>query len=488
MSVPTTNLEELIVDVRESEEPDPSLVERVRSTWNNVASKFGRGKVVAAVSIFALAVILFGILAAGLIKSPATVAAEAAPPPASTLTEPATLRQISRTVLSSGTVGPAVVYEARAGASKEDTLNVFTSVKVKRGDSVRAGERIVEIGGRPVIVLPGRVPTYRDMVPGSTGRDVRQLQLALTKLKYFSGPADGTFDAATKSAVAAMYEDLGYAAPRIGEDSLENVNQEVVSAQRSLSEAEASLRVASRVPGNGAEKASLRRAVTYAREDLARARSALIKAQSISGAMLPSSEFLFVPTLPATVLEVPAQVGAQASGVAVRLSSGPLVVRGALNPSENSLVEPGQSAELIVGGQRVPGVVERLEQAAPTEGAVSGSGSANGSAAANQPSVVISPNTRLPSALLGQNVRVVITTESTPSPVLAVPIAAIQTTPSGESVVKVVTPNDGVQEVSIRTGFLGDGYVEVVPTAGGLSQGDSVVVSTGSEPRTEDSP
>jgi hypothetical protein len=64
--------------------------------------------------------------------------------------------------------------------------------------------------GRPLLVLQGETPAYRDLVPGISGRDARQLEEGLARLGFDPGPVDGTFDDKTSAAVAAWYEGSGW--------------------------------------------------------------------------------------------------------------------------------------------------------------------------------------------------------------------------------------------------------------------------------------
>jgi len=64
--------------------------------------------------------------------------------------------------------------------------------------------------GRPVFLLRGRMPAYRDLVPDLSGDDVRQLEEALSRLGFDPGPIDGTFDQQTSGAVAKWYKSKGW--------------------------------------------------------------------------------------------------------------------------------------------------------------------------------------------------------------------------------------------------------------------------------------
>ena len=64
--------------------------------------------------------------------------------------------------------------------------------------------------GRPVFLLQGDIPAYRDLTAGLSGEDIRQLEAALTRLKFDPGPVDGVFDEKTSAAVADLYAAAGY--------------------------------------------------------------------------------------------------------------------------------------------------------------------------------------------------------------------------------------------------------------------------------------
>ncbi len=64
--------------------------------------------------------------------------------------------------------------------------------------------------GRPVFVLRGRIPAYRDLVPGTSGDDVRQLERGLKRLGFDPGPIDGTYDKQTSAAAAQWYNSAGW--------------------------------------------------------------------------------------------------------------------------------------------------------------------------------------------------------------------------------------------------------------------------------------
>ena len=66
------------------------------------------------------------------------------------------------------------------------------------------------ISGRPILVLDGAQPSYRDLGPGMSGHDVRQLEPALKRSGIDLGPVDGRYDQATGSGVARLYARHGF--------------------------------------------------------------------------------------------------------------------------------------------------------------------------------------------------------------------------------------------------------------------------------------
>jgi putative peptidoglycan binding protein len=69
---------------------------------------------------------------------------------------------------------------------------------------------ILSASGRPVFVLKGAAPAFRDMAPGTSGGDVRQLEEALAHLGFDPGTVDGSYDQKTSAAVERMYKKAGW--------------------------------------------------------------------------------------------------------------------------------------------------------------------------------------------------------------------------------------------------------------------------------------
>ncbi|MDX2466318.1 MAG: peptidoglycan-binding domain-containing protein [Acidimicrobiia bacterium] len=79
---------------------------------------------------------------------------------------------------------------------------------------VDEGQVLMTVNLRPVVVLRGEIPMFRDFVSGLDGPDVEQLQNALKRLGYDVGEVDGSFGPSTRRAWSAFLEDRGFEAVR----------------------------------------------------------------------------------------------------------------------------------------------------------------------------------------------------------------------------------------------------------------------------------
>ena len=376
-----------------------------------------RGRIILiAVVIVAVIGAVGGLLVSTSIKSPADLAAQSQPPGLTQLTTTVRRQVINSTVLAQGVVSqPAEVSGPAAsgggGGGSAGAQPIVTQIFLHIGTEIVPGSVILEVAGRPVFVLPGTIPAYRNLVPGETGEDVAELQAALAALGFGLGAdTSGVYGAGTASAVAAFYQNIGYPAPMI-----------------------------STGPKAG------------------------------RGAMMPLSEFMFVPRFPAQLASIGAKVGHTASGALVTLSMGNPAIAGQLNPSDRGLVRPGMRVRITntVTGKSVRGRVTSVKSRTETKGSISGG--------IFLP-MRIRPSRPLAPSLIGQNVTLTITSAHSSGPVLAVPEAAIFASVDGSTYVTKVTGRHAQVRVPVRTGITGDGLVEVTPVSGGtLTSGDTVV-------------
>ncbi|MEU3604920.1 peptidoglycan-binding protein [Streptomyces sp. NPDC035033] len=427
-----------------------------------------------------------GVFAGTVIKSPAQVAAEAAPPPADVLTAPVERRVLHETVVLRGTVAAGqTVQVAPVVSGGEGGTPVVTKTPFAVGAAVRPGQVLLEISGRPLFVLPGRLPVYRDLRPGATGDDVAQLQTALAGLGYGrGGDPEGTYGAGTKAAVEGFYAAAGYD-PRPAVDDggagVDAATAAVTAAERAAEDAADTLAGSE----DEARKKDLRKARDRAAEDLADARAALGKVLAAAGPMVPAGEVVFVERFPARVASTAVRPGSPVSGTLMTLSSGRLLAQGYLLDHQKGMVRPGQKVRVVdeVAGTELTAEVATVAST-PTSADAAGPGAAGGegqedAAPAKGPTGYLFtavPDREIPPALAGQDVRLTIEAASTDGEALVVPVTAVSAGADGRTLVTVVTEDGRRTPVEVRTGTLGDGYVEVVPLAGGrLKEGAEVV-------------
>lgn len=241
-----------------------------------------------------------GFGAAQLVESPEEAAARVAPPAAEPITVDVERQELSSQIVTRADVGfedPVPVTIASG-----ENPSVVTGRVPESGSEITAGAILLEVTGRPVIVLPGVLSTYRTLTPGAVGPDVQQLQQALIDLKRLDGTPSGTYDAATAAAVRTLYADLGYPAPESDKTEAVTTAQEgVTAAQKEVDLARTSLNEADQGPKNSEEIAAQNgvdqaaaalqtarttgtppddRAVTGAQDRLSRAETALQAAQA----------------------------------------------------------------------------------------------------------------------------------------------------------------------------------------------------------------
>ena len=216
-----------------------------------------------------------GWLAGRNITSSEQAALEAEPPPASLITVEVELAELTADVITRADVGydePASLSLSGALGDRESALVVTAAPE--RGAVLAEGALAIEIAGRPVFVLAGAVPVFRDLRPQDRGPDVEQLEQALARLGHFDGEPDRLWDHATGAAVEAWYESAGYRANGVSDaerDMLRTVRNRIDTARDEMAAAEKALAEALEGPTD--------LAVRRARTEVAAARSALLDAR-----------------------------------------------------------------------------------------------------------------------------------------------------------------------------------------------------------------
>src|SRR5262245_13580413 len=146
------------------------------------------------------------------IQSPAEVAARTAPPEPSPILVPVESRVLSSDVVTRGTVRFGLPQPVSIAPSTVKGGAGLISSLPRPNTQFKEGEVIMSASGRPVFVLRGAAPAFRDRSPGTSGGDVKQLEEALARLGFDPGPVDGNYDQKTSLAVERMYKKAGWEA------------------------------------------------------------------------------------------------------------------------------------------------------------------------------------------------------------------------------------------------------------------------------------
>jgi len=257
-----------------------------------------RGLAVAIVLVAVAAAAGLGWVAGQRVRSPDQVAFAAQPPEPSLITVEVELTELAADVITRADVGyddPAALSLSGALGGQPSVLLVTSAPE--RGAELTEGSAAIEISGRPVFLLVGEIPVFRDLRPKAKGPDVRQLEEALSRLGYFDLAPDDLWDPDTGAAAAAWYEAAGYAPNGVSEDEerrLETARDRVKTAADQVKTAEDRVRTAQngvktaedrvRTAQNGVKTAedaidAAARTRAAAENTLARARRTLADAQ-----------------------------------------------------------------------------------------------------------------------------------------------------------------------------------------------------------------
>ncbi|WP_240981671.1 MULTISPECIES: peptidoglycan-binding protein [unclassified Streptomyces] len=369
------------------------------------------------------------------LKSPAQVAIETAPPRPNILTAPVVRKVLAQSVVTRGKVTPSQSFDiTSSGAPKEAGRSVVTDVMVKAGQKISYGHAMVEVSGRPIFLMKGPIPAYRDLMPGAKGRDVKQLQDALAGLGYSLGrDVSGTFGKGTEGATKRFYRSMGYAP------------------------ATAEVAVQPPTPSASVPKTD--------------GKAEVLGSETVS--VFPLAEISFVDAPSVRVGDVKATVGSEPNGVLLSVTTGSLTIDASVAAYEKGLIRPGQDVEILseASGKQAKGKVSSVAQA-PTKPQSGESGQAGETYA-----VHVKPSAALPSEFNGADVRLTIVAASSRDEVLAVPSSAISAGADGQMFV-TVRRAQLEHRVAVRVGMTGDGFVQISPVSDldVISQGDQVVI------------
>lgn len=375
------------------------------------------------VTVAAVAVVssLTTWFAGQLIRSPAEAAAQSGPPEPAPILVPVEEQVLATKIVTRGTgrYGSPRHLSVTPSALKSSAGVVTSAAKV--GSTVDEGDVLLTISGRPVFLLQGSQPSFRDLGPGMSGADVRQLEQALQRVGLDPGPVDGRYDLGTEGAIATLYGRHGF--------------QPVVATEAQL--AAARPREADLVQGWRAG----------------------------SGVQLPADEVVFLPDAPVRITELLAKAGSRAEGPLVTVTDSDVVIEGVIPIEQADLVEEGADVVFDEAALGIEGsaTVSHIADGPGTEGA-------DAFHVAFQVAVKDPPP-----GLVGASVRLTVPIESTKKAKLTVPLSAVSLGPDGASRVQL-SIGEGFEFVPVQTGLSADGYVIVTPREGTLAPGDLVVV------------
>jgi peptidoglycan hydrolase-like protein with peptidoglycan-binding domain len=212
---------------------------------------------------------------------------------------------------------------------------------------------------------------------------------------------------------------------------------------------------------------------------------ALDAVRAANGPTVAQGEIVFVPSMPARVLNAVTTLGAigasgpSAGGLGdsgasnsqelVELAGGRLVVSTVVRPGDVGLVRVGMNVELL---DETTATVYPATISDVADQGVTGADGQLGYPA------VVAPADELPDGLTGANLRITITAASTETESLVVPLAAVSSAADGTTRVSTLDDPNGVPvDVAVTAGLSANGFVAIEPVKPGqLTAGDLVVV------------
>jgi hypothetical protein len=148
---------------------------------------------------------------AGRIQSPAQVEANASPPAAGPITAKVREGGLESSFTSRVRFGAARTTEIPLAV---DPSGVVTGTPVVKGDRLAFGAPVLEVNGRPVFLVVGDFPFYRDITAGAKGTDVAQWQSYLRSVGFtIPSSEDQVAGPATVRATARFYTNRHYLPP-----------------------------------------------------------------------------------------------------------------------------------------------------------------------------------------------------------------------------------------------------------------------------------
>ncbi|WP_136193792.1 peptidoglycan-binding domain-containing protein [Actinomyces procaprae] len=293
-------------------------------------SRLRRFLLVSALVAGAVLLVVGTWLVAARVQSPAQREAAAAPPSAEPVTVAVTRGDLTEqtTVLATAVRSESVTV---AVPTPIEGQGVVTRSAAAAGDSVSSGGVIVWVNSRPVIALRGEFALYRDLYLGARGDDVRMIQQALADLGYAVG-ADGELGRATAAAIRELYRSAGAQAPQ------------------------------------GSEGSS---AGAVAAEPTPSAEPTAVASQGQPVLVLPASEVIIVPTLPAVLTSVPATGTAVDGEATATFSTQEITLTATVPPAIQARLTSGLAGTATLQGQDMSMDVAVAQVNSPQQDALS---------------------------------------------------------------------------------------------------------------------
>ncbi|HEY1175410.1 MAG TPA: hypothetical protein VGF17_04580 [Phytomonospora sp.] len=371
-------------------------------------------------------------------RTPAQVSAEADAPEPSTVTATVQEGPLAASRKFVGELGREVALPVKAPSAGSENggggaEQIVTFLPRKSGDEVRNGQSVIEISGRPVIALQGKFPAFRDIKEGDKGRDVSQLQQALSPL--YGTPVTGTFDARTTADVKRLYGALGYQQSTVDGEATAGEDGETTPGPKLVS--------------------------------------------------VPAAELLVVKSLPATVGKVSAQVGLPAKDTLLTLVGGAWQVSVPLPDGAKGLDSLDEDARLTFGEGPLEEKGTSLLAIGPPAGQEEESEENKeqdpwGNGEDNGPSDVatfkVNPKDLPKKPKVGSSQEVVVEFKHSPPEAVVVPVSALWRK-AGSDVVTVVDASGARTDVPVTIHLNHEGLAAVTAKEGELAVGAKVVVA-----------
>lgn len=467
------------------------------------------------------------------IQSPAEAAARTAPPEPSPILVPVEERVLTSNIVTRGTAH----FERPQPVSVTPSIfkpepGIITSLP-ETGHHLAEGDLLLTASGRPLFLLQGEIPVYRDLMPGLFGSDVGQFEAALKRLGFDPGPLDEVYDAQTSAAVEAWYQAAGWrpfgpteaqqAQKQHLETALADAHTRQIRAKDQLALAPALLEVAQikaelasrnasvavtektaqrdAIAGNAGHTASALAqaetdllevqlaaniarlendiAVQAARDSLALAeREAELAAAQVEKREQDLATFMkqFGVQIPADeiafISQFPARVDSINVEIGAQASGVILQVANDRVVIDSSL--PLDEASFVQPGMRV--IIDEPDLGIHESGLVVRVASKPGTDGVDGFHIYFETRVdETETELAGFSLRLTIAVESTAGAVTAVPVSALSLTVDGTSRVTVAA-GDQLTHIPVEPGLAAAGFVEVVPLRGDLVPGDLVVI------------